>query len=233
MHTQSTPLNQLVGLFASDAMSASRPSLPLSSMPSKQKRRLTGSGSPSAVCASSTFTQPKIGPLSSVEPRPISCPFSALTVSVNGSVSHPSDLFACACARAPVRQRRPDTERARASTHRLHVKVAVDQHGLLRRVVADPAEQRGRERERRAVHDVRAEVDGARLDAVLLQRILEIRAHPEHLVPALGLAGDAGAIAHSDQPRVCCAMERARQHLGMATASPRRWMKLSACESTY
>jgi hypothetical protein len=68
MQMQSTPENQPFARFASANTNSSRPSDPHSSMPSKQKRRLTGSASPCAWCASSTFSQPRIGPLSSVDP---------------------------------------------------------------------------------------------------------------------------------------------------------------------
>ena len=90
MQTASTPSNQpSFPLACSAAMNSSRPTLPLSSMPSKTKRIFTGSSIPKFLWASSTFSHPKIGPLSSEEPRPMSWPLSAM-VKVNGSVFHPS-----------------------------------------------------------------------------------------------------------------------------------------------
>ncbi len=71
IHTASTPSNQESLPFLTSArMNSSRPSEPDSSMPSKQKRRFTGRGLLSVWCASSTLIQPKMGPLSSDEPRP-------------------------------------------------------------------------------------------------------------------------------------------------------------------
>ena len=91
IQTQSTPQKKLASPFAvSDWIRPSRPTLPLSSMPSKQNRTFTGSSSPSVLCASSTFSHPRIGPLSSVDPRPISLPVSSSTTSLNGSESQPS-----------------------------------------------------------------------------------------------------------------------------------------------
>lgn len=95
MHTQSTPSNQdSLPFVTSVLMRSSRPSLPFSSMPSKQKRMLTGSSMPSVLCASSTLSHPKMGPLSSVDPRPMSRPVCSSTTSLKGSVSQPSLLFA-------------------------------------------------------------------------------------------------------------------------------------------
>ena len=62
------------------------------SMPSKMKRRLTGKSMPSCWCASTTQSHAITGPLSSVEPRPRRRPL--ISVSSNGSVSQPSDLYA-------------------------------------------------------------------------------------------------------------------------------------------
>ena len=90
MQTASTPWNQpSFPLACSAAINPSRPTLPLSSIPSKTKRRLTGSSIPKSLWASRTLSHPKTGPLSSDDPRPMSWPLS-LMVKVNGLVSHPS-----------------------------------------------------------------------------------------------------------------------------------------------
>ena len=90
IQTASTPWNQpSFPLACSVAMNSSRPTLPLSSIPSKTNRRFTGSSIPKSLCASRTLIHPKIGPLSSDDPRPMSWPLSAM-VKVNGSVVHPS-----------------------------------------------------------------------------------------------------------------------------------------------
>jgi hypothetical protein len=71
IQTASTPSNQESLPFLTSArMNSSRPSEPDSSMPSKQKRMFTGRGLLRVWSASSTFIQPKMGPLSSDDPRP-------------------------------------------------------------------------------------------------------------------------------------------------------------------
>jgi hypothetical protein len=73
MQTASTPWNQpSFPLACSAAMNSSRPRLPLSSMPSKTNRIFTGSSSPKFLWASRTFNHPRMGPLSSEDPRPMS-----------------------------------------------------------------------------------------------------------------------------------------------------------------
>ena len=90
MQTALTPWNQpSLPLACSEVMNLWRPRLPLSSIPSKTKRRFTGSSSFKSLCASRTLSHPKTGPLSSDDPRPMSWPLSAM-VKVNGSVFQPS-----------------------------------------------------------------------------------------------------------------------------------------------
>ena len=90
IQTASTPWNQpSFPLACSAAINSSRPTLPLSSIPSKTKRRFTGSSIPKSLWASRTLIHPRMGPLSSDDPRPMSWPLSAI-VKVNGWVSHPS-----------------------------------------------------------------------------------------------------------------------------------------------
>lgn len=92
MQTQSTPSNHPPGCDSFFTRS-SRPSLPLSSIPSKQHLKFTGNSLLFWKWYCSTLSQPSTGPLSSDDPRPISLP-SSWIARVNGSVSHPSDLFA-------------------------------------------------------------------------------------------------------------------------------------------
>lgn len=95
MQTQSTPSNHpSLPFFTSLSMSSSRPSLPLSSMPSKQNLKLTGNSRPSVLCASRMLTHPRTGPLSSEDPRPIRRPVALSIVRMKGSVSQPSDTSA-------------------------------------------------------------------------------------------------------------------------------------------
>jgi len=73
MQTASTPWNQpSFSLPRSAAINSSRPTLPLSSIPSKTKRRFTGSSIPKSLWASRTLSHPRMGPLSSDDPRPMS-----------------------------------------------------------------------------------------------------------------------------------------------------------------
>jgi len=86
----STPWNQpSFPLACSTAINSSRPTLPLSSIPSNTKRRFTGSSIPKSLWASRTLSHPRMGPLSSDDPRPMSRPSSAI-VKLNGLVSQPS-----------------------------------------------------------------------------------------------------------------------------------------------
>lgn len=59
MQTASTSFHSSLAVSIT---SSSSPSLPLSSIPSKQKRRLTGRGVSVLRCASTTLSQPRIGP---------------------------------------------------------------------------------------------------------------------------------------------------------------------------
>ena len=94
MQTQSTPSNQPPFPDPSLLTRSSSPSLPLSSIPSKHILRFTGSSLPVWKWYWRTLSHPRIGPLSSDDPRPMSWPLVGCTTKVNGSVSHPSVLFA-------------------------------------------------------------------------------------------------------------------------------------------
>ena len=134
MQTASTPSNQESLPFLTSArMNSSRPSEPDSSIPSKQKRRFTGRGLLSVWCASSTLTQPKMGPLSSDEPRPYKRPVLSSLVSWKGGKSQPSESWAYKATNGRSR-----ALRLRGTTHGLDVKVTVKENCLFRFVVADP-----------------------------------------------------------------------------------------------
>lgn len=132
MQTQSTPSKKPSCPFlVSLTIKSSKPSLPLSSIPSKQKRMFTGSGNPRVLCASRTFNHPRTGPLSSEDPRPINRPVDSSMTSLNGSVFHPSDNSAY--PRISLLQRFI----VAIFTHRLYIKVTINEHSFLLGIIAD------------------------------------------------------------------------------------------------
>jgi hypothetical protein len=81
-------------------------------------------------------------------------------------------------------------------THRLHVKVTVDEDGLLGGIVADAAQHRRRQLELLAIYPIFTEVDALRFDAVRLKLRLHPIAHMQKIITVRRVARDAVQTPH-------------------------------------
>ena len=178
MQTASTPWNQpSFPLACSAAMNSSRPRLPLSSIPSKTRRRFTGSSIPKFLWASRTLSHPKTGPLSSDDPRPMSRPLSAM-VKVNGLVSHPS------LSRAWI-QRFGSVKRDPFHNHGtrgLDVEVAINEDRLLLWILADLSQDCGRKPDFVAIEGLGTEIFYSSLNTEGLELIFHELCHPNNIL---------------------------------------------------
>lgn len=101
-------------------------------------------------------------------------------------MSHPS-LFAAFESVGVIRYKHRVPEQ-RLCAYGLNIKVSVEKNGLLALVVPDLAEDGRRELEGLAVHLVGAEVHGARLNAEIIELLLEELCHAEDVLPVDGVA---------------------------------------------
>lgn len=120
-------------------------------IPSKQSLRLTGSSIPCLMWASRTLIQPRRGPLSSLDPRPMRRPVFWSMVRTKGSVSHPSVTRAY-CGNVSRVGGKLDPQQA--ETHWLNIIVCIEPHRLLLWVVANRSKNSRREVDFLTVKDV-------------------------------------------------------------------------------
>jgi hypothetical protein len=183
-----TPLKYDFALSVSK--NSARPTLPLSSMPSKQKRRLTGSGCWELYWASRKLSQPMTGPLSSVEPRAIirtSPPGWGTSVNSKGFfVTQSSGSLAWRAQRE-----REGGWGEGEDTYGLDIVVSVDDDGVGGWDGAvDAAEDNGGEIGLGQAEGVEVELLCG--DAVFLQLGFEPGTHGFDLRAKVGIAADAG-----------------------------------------
>ena len=126
----------------------------MSDVPSKQSLRLTGNSIPCLTCASRTLIQPRRGPLSSLEPRPMRRPVFWSMVRTKGSVSHPSVTRAYCENVPPSRRVSGKLDSQEVETHRLNIIVCIEPHSLLLWIVANRCENSRREVDFLSVEDV-------------------------------------------------------------------------------
>ena len=135
MQTASTPWNH-PPTSASFLIFSSRPWLPFSSIPSKQYLKFTGKSFLLSWWYFRTLSQPTIGPLSSVDPRPTSLP-SGCSVRLKGSPSTVSHLSSRLAWRIQNVNANNSSEK---KTYGHNIVVTVDENCLLIGVIpATPA----------------------------------------------------------------------------------------------